>query len=120
MKRVRINVGKVAIVSKNGDYNRLIMEGSHWLSMRESMTMYRKSELQRAPDMIDVMLKDATFNQAVEVIEIADNQIALSYTGKNFAGILRPGRYFYFKGLVEFKCVILDMNDAESINASEK
>lgn len=120
MKRVRINVGKVAMVFKNGDYNRLITEGSHWLGMRESIVMYRKSELQRVPDMIDVMLKDENVKQATEIIEVADNEIALSYTGKNFAGILRPGRYFYFKGLVELKCVIIDLNDPESVNAIEK
>jgi len=120
MRRVRINVGKVAIVSKNRDYNRLIGEGSHWLGMRDSITMYRKSELQRVPEMIDVMLKDENFKQATEVIEIADNEIALSYTGKNFTGILRPGRYFYFNGYVELKFVVLDLNDPESVNVIEK
>jgi len=120
MKRTRINVGKVAIIFKNGDYNRLIMEGSHWLSMRENAVMYPKSVMLRVPEMIDVMLTDKHFKQATEVIEIADNEIALSYVGKNFSEILRPGRYFYFKGLVELKVVTLDLNDPESVNVIER
>lgn len=120
MKRTRINVGKVAIIFKNGDYNRLITEGSHWLSMRENAVMYPKSVMLRAPEMIDVMLTDKQFKEATEVIEIADNEIALSYVGKNFSEILKRGRYFYFKGLVELKVITLDLNDPESVNAIDK
>ncbi|MDG1332878.1 MAG: slipin family protein [Crocinitomicaceae bacterium] len=120
MKRTRINVGKVGIVSKNGDYNRLIMEGSHWLMMRESLTTFDKSQMFQAPEMIDAMLTDENFKNATEVIEIGDNEIALSYVGKNFSEVLRPGRYFYFKGLVELKVVVIDMNDPESANLIEK
>lgn len=120
MKRVRINMGKVAIVSKNGDYNRLITVGSHWLGMGESIVMFTTSQIFRAPETIDVMLADKHFKQLTEVIEIADNEIALSYVGKNFSEILRPGRYFYFKGFVELKVITLDLNEPESVQKIEK
>lgn len=120
MKRVRINVGRVGIVSRNGDYKRLIMEGSHWLTMRESRVIYDKSQMFRVPDMIDVMLTDKHFKSATEVIEVGDHEIALSYVGKNFSEVLRPGRYFYFKGLVELKVIVLDMNDPESAQKVDK
>lgn len=120
MKRVRINVGRIGIVSKNGDYNRLISAGSHWLTMRETVVVFDKSQMFRVPDNIDVMLTDENFKRNAEVIEVGDNEIALSYVGKHFSEVLRPGRYFYFKGLVEMKAVILDLNDPESANLIEK
>ena len=120
MKRVRINVGKVGVVFKNGDYNRLITAGSHWLAMRESVTTFNKSQLFAADATLDVKLEDEHFRNNVEVIEVADNEIALSYVGKHFSQVLRSGRYFSFKGLVEMKHVIIDLNDPESANLIEK
>lgn len=120
MKRTRINTGRIGIVSKNGDYNRLITTGSHWLTMRETVIIFDKSELFSVPNNIDEMLADDNFKQNTEVIEVADNEIALCYVGKNFSKVLRPGRYFYFKGFVEMKFVKIDLNNPESANLIEK
>lgn len=120
MKRVRINKGKVGLVFKNGDYTRMIVEGSHWLKMGETQMIYDKSDLFRLHSNLDVMLLDENFKKNVEVVEVADNEIALNYIGKNFSEVLRPGRYFYFKGLVEMKFVTIDLNDPESANLIEK
>ncbi len=120
MKRVRINVGKVGIVSKNGDFNRLIMNGAHWLTMSETVVTFDKSQMLRVPNNIDEMLTNEYLKQNVEVVEVGDNEIALSYVGNNFSEVLRPGRYFYFKGLVKMKIVVLDLNDPESAQLIEK
>jgi len=120
MKRVRINVGKTGIVSKNGDYNRLISVGSHWLTMRESVVIFDKAQLYASDSHLNVKLEDENFRKNVEVIEVADNEIALSYVGKNFSEVLRRGRYFYFKGLVDMKFVTINLNDPESANLIEK
>lgn len=120
MKRVRINAGKVGLVFKNGDYKRMIVEGSYWLSMGETQVTYDKSNVFLEHNNLDILLLDEKFRKNAEVIEVADNEIALNYVGKNFSQVLRPGRYFFFKGLVEMKFIMINLNDPESANLIEK
>ena len=35
MKRVRINAGKVGLVFRKGDYQRVITQGTHWLFLNQ-------------------------------------------------------------------------------------
>ena len=101
MRRVRINVGKIGIVTRNGDYNRVIQSGSHWLGFNEKVVLYDAGVIYTSQSDLNIMLRDARFASLVEVINVKDSEIYLRYENGNYQGILKPGRYFYFKGFRE-------------------
>lgn len=113
MKRVRINIGKIGVVTKNGDYKRVLEAGSYWLGFSEEVAMYDMAVLYHATTDLNIQLKDEKFKSLVEVIEVNDNQIVLKYVDGNFDIVLGAGRYFYFKGLANFKFVTVDLTKKE-------
>lgn len=113
MKRVRINVGKVGIVSSNGDYKRVITNGKYWLGWNDNVLTYSMASLYEADVQLDIRLRDPNFAQMIEVIEVVDSQIALLFNGKNLEQVLKEGRYFYFKGLAKFRFEMIDLSKVE-------
>lgn len=116
MKTVRINVGKVGIVRRNGDYKRILTAGKHWVRLGDQVQTYAKEALYDFSPQTSIMLRDPQFKECIEVIEVKDYEIALRYTDINFDSVVKPGRYFYFKGLVDMKFEIIDLRDTESAN----
>ncbi len=116
MKTVRINVGKVGIVRRNGDYKRILTAGKHWVRLGDQVQTYSKEALYGISPQTSIMLRDPQFMKSVEVVEVKDYEIALKYNGVNFEKVISPGRYFYFKGLVDMNFDIIDLRDTESAN----
>lgn len=116
MKTVRINVGKVAIVRRKGDYKNVLTAGKHWVRMSDEVTTYAMDSFYTVTPKTAIMLRDKQFESLVEVIEVKDYQIALKSIGNNFDSVIQPGRYFYFKGLMDFNFEIIDLRNAESAN----
>lgn len=113
MKRVRINVGKVGVVSKNGDYKKILTAGIHWLGFKENLKLYKMDCLYTSELDLDIMLKDKVFADMVEILDIKDSQIALKYINGNFESILNPGRNFYFKGYSKLKFILVALDKVE-------
>jgi hypothetical protein len=113
MKRTRINIGKIGIVTKNGDYKRTLQAGTYWLGCSEEIILYDMSRLYTSTIDLNIMLRDENFKSLVEVLDIQDSQIVLKYVNNNFESVLTAGRYFYFKGLVDFKFITADLSKKE-------
>ena len=113
MKRVRINLGKVGVVTKFGDYKRVLTAGVYWVGFNEELILYDMDKLYTSALDLNIMLKDEKFRELVEVIVVADSEIALKYVNDNFESVLKAGRYFYFKGLVDLKIVKVDLSKKE-------
>ncbi|MFT5777588.1 MAG: regulator of protease activity HflC (stomatin/prohibitin superfamily) [Crocinitomicaceae bacterium] len=120
MKRVRINLGKVGIVNRRGDYDRIVTAGSHWISMGEKVVIFDMSKLYSSKIDMNIMLQDSNFVAMTEIIDVDDAEIALKYNGKNFESVFLPGRYFYFKGLMDYTFVKINLNDTESAMSIDK
>jgi hypothetical protein len=120
MKRVRINLGKVGIVNRKGDYDRVLTAGSYWIGMNEKVSTYDMSKVYSSNTDLNIMLQDEKFKAIAEIIDVSDNEIVLKYTRNNFDCVLAPGRYFYFKGLMDFKFVKIDLSDTESASQTDK
>lgn len=113
MKRVRINVGKVGIVTRKGDYVGVLEAGKHWIRISEEVRTFDMFTLYQSDSDLAIMLKDEKFRNLVEVIEVLDNEIALKYKGENFETVLEPGKYFYWKGFAEFRFDKIDLAKVE-------
>lgn len=110
MKRVRINVGKVGLVFKNGDYKRVITEGAHWIGLGQQVVVYNLAYIFSAPVTLEILLKDKMLEALLEVVEVKDGELVLVYENGNFKNSLSAGRYVYWKGLIEREFVRADLS----------
>jgi hypothetical protein len=120
MKRVRINKQKIGLVYRNGDFLKVLLAGSHWLRFSDDVKLYDQSRLYVAiSDMEIVMENDLFKNNAVQV-NIKENEIALIYIRENFSILLRSGNYFYFKGSIDIKVEVCDLNSVDEISSIDQ
>ena len=113
MKQVRINAGHVGLVFKNGDYQRVITQGKHWLKFNESVIKYNMLLPFNTPVALDILLRDETLSSKLTVIEIKDNELVLVYENNLFKNVLTSGCYAYWNGLLAYKFVTADLNKIE-------
>jgi len=113
MKQVRINAGHVGLVFKNGDYQRVITQGRHWLRFNESVVKYNMLLPFKAPVALDILLRDETLSSKLTVIEVKDNELVLVYENNIFKNVLISGCYAYWNGLLDYKFVTADLSKIE-------
>jgi regulator of protease activity HflC (stomatin/prohibitin superfamily) len=113
MKRIRINAGKIGLVFGNGDYKRVIAEGTHWVSPFETATQYDMSKPFYPSTELNVLLRDEELTKCLIIVEVGDNEIALQYENGNFKGVLIPGRHVYWKGLIAYSFIKADLSKIE-------
>jgi len=108
MKRVNINAYQTALVFKNGVYQRMLTAGKYWLAFGERAEIYDlKAPFTPAVE-LNILLKDEQLKEALWVVEVKDNEIALQYTNGLLTQVLTPGRYAFWKGLIEYNWTIAD------------
>lgn len=113
MKRIRINQGKVALVFRNGDYKSVITAGKHWVSLFDSVVEYDMTKAFMTPKSLDLLLRDEQLSALLHVITVGDTEIVLKYERGNFQGVLTAGTYAFWKGLVDYKFIAVDLTDYE-------
>jgi regulator of protease activity HflC (stomatin/prohibitin superfamily) len=100
MKKVRINEGKVGLVFKNGNYQKVITAGTYWLGFNQNVVVYDLTREFFASVAIEILLKDEVFAEMIEIIDVKDTELVFVYENNNFNKIVQAGRYFYWKGFV--------------------
>lgn len=125
MKRMIINAGKIGLIFRNGDYQGLITEGTHWIAPFKEVKIYDMAQAFYSPIELNILLKDTDLAQRLTVIEVKDNEIALQFENGNFKNVLGPGRYAYWKGMTAFSFIMADISKAEiptfiSVNLLQK
>lgn len=117
MKKVRLNAGKIGLVFKKGDYQRVITNGSHWLSFSETVEEYDLSKPFYPQTELNLLLRDEQLNQHLTLIEVGDHEIVIQYENGNFKGVLKSGRYVFWKGLMDYSFVKADVSKIEITEA---
>lgn len=113
MKRVKINAWKKGLVMRNNNFVKLLNEGVHWVFPFADVMEYEMAKPFNAPVNLNILLKDEDFVQATIMIEVKNNEIALQYENNLFTGILTPGRYIFWKGLINYHFIAVDLNSIE-------
>lgn len=113
MRRVRINVGKVGVVSKSGDFEKVLTAGVYWLGASKSIKMFDMLKLYSASPEWKLKVENENFASMVEELEVKDNQVVLHFENDRFLTVLNPGSYFYWKGLARFKFVEVNLDNLE-------
>lgn len=113
MKRITINAYQVGLVFKRGVYKRMLTEGKHWIALSEDVVHYNKFQIFNPAEELNIYLQDAALAEALQVIEVKDNEIALQYENGLLKKVLTAGRYAYWKSLIEYKFVHADISKIE-------
>jgi len=113
MKRITINLGFVGIVYKNGNYQRFLTEGKHWLGFGEELALHSLS-VPFAPRLdLNVYFKDSELKKLLHIIEVLNNQIVLVFKDKIFQKVLTSGIYAYWNSLCHFEFTSVDLSSFE-------
>jgi hypothetical protein len=113
MRRIRICNGKIGLVFRNKNYCRVITSGKHWIRLYEKVKIYDMSA-PFVPDMdLNIYLKDKNFSSLTDLVHVKDSEITLVFENGNFAKVLKPGRYAYWKGDTKFDFISVNLSDIE-------
>lgn len=113
MKRININAYQVALVFKNGEYKKMLTAGKYWLWANEHVYIYSMTQPFVAPIELNILLQDEALAQKLIVVNVMDNNIALQYENGLLKQVLGPGRYTFWKGIVNYEFVIADNSKIE-------
>lgn len=105
-----INAYMVGLVSKNGAYKRMITEGGNWIGPFETVLEYDMTKQFYEPVELNILLKDEKLAALLEVVDVKDNEIALEFENNIFKNVLTAGRYTFWKGVVNRKFIVADLN----------
>lgn len=120
MRRIRINQGKVGVVTHKGDYKKVLTAGKHWIGLSDKVALYDMSKLYTSTADLNTMLQDENFKLLVEVVSVNNNEIAIKYVENLIDSVLESGRYFYFKGFSNFEFVKIDLSKVEITEAIDR
>lgn len=113
MRKWRITLGKVGLVFRKGNFERVLPAGDYWMFRGEQVMVYDMSQPFTPPVELNLLLQDEMLNALLDVIEVGDSEIVLHLTSGLFRQVLRPGRYAFFKGLVKHSFIRVDMSAVE-------
>ncbi|MBX2828565.1 MAG: slipin family protein [Flavobacteriaceae bacterium] len=111
MRKVRINAGQAGLVFKRGDYKRVLTEGTHWLTLGESLVKYNLAvPFQNSTVALAVLLRDETLANMWHVIDVLDNELVIVFKDGKYLQTLTAGRYVFWKGLVTYTFTRADLS----------
>ncbi len=113
MKNVKVNAYQVALVFKNGAYKKMLKEGNYFFWFGETVMVYDVTKPFIAPVELNILLQDAALASALLVVDVKDNEIVLQYENGLLKSVLNPGRYTYWKGIVNYEFVTADISKLE-------
>jgi hypothetical protein len=121
MKRVKVNAWKKGLVFDNENYVKLLNEGTYWINPFYNVVEFDMAKpFEIANRSLNVFLNDSNFANATILVEIKNNELVLSYENGVFAGVLGPGRYVFWKGLVNYEFKLIDLNQSETTKDIEQ
>jgi regulator of protease activity HflC (stomatin/prohibitin superfamily) len=112
MKKVTINEYQIGLVFKKGVYQRMITAGKYWM-WTEDVKIYDINKPFVAPIELNILLQDAALANALQVIEVSDNEIVLQYENGLMVQVLTVGRYTYWKNVINYEFVKADIGKIE-------
>ncbi|NOS94413.1 MAG: slipin family protein [Cyclobacteriaceae bacterium] len=117
MRKVRINNGQVGLVFSNNNYQRVITEGVYWFWWNETIYTYDKSKPFYSAVELNLLLRDQELAAMLQIVEVRDTEIVFQYENGNFKSVLTPGRYAFWKGVMNYTFTYIDLSKAEITEA---
>ncbi|TND10206.1 MAG: hypothetical protein FD123_454 [Bacteroidetes bacterium] len=111
MTIVRINAYKAGLVFRNGALKKVLREGLYFLSPFDRVEVYDMTQPFTSRHDLNLLLKNAGLAEALEVVIVKDNEIAVRFEDGIVKSILTVGKYVFWKGVVNRNFVTADTNE---------
>lgn len=113
MKRIKVNAYQAALVFKDGVYKKMLKEGKYWLWFDETAVVYELNRPFNPFVELNILLQDAALAEALHVVDVMDNEMALQYENGLLKNVLNAGRYAFWKGMINYEFVKADTSKIE-------
>lgn len=110
IKKLRINAYQVGLVFENKKLIKILEEGVFWIFGNKEVMVFEKKQTFVAPIELNILLQNEALASLLEIIEVADNEIALYFVNDIFKEVLTTGRYAFWKGYVKNTFVKVDLS----------
>ncbi|WP_310556862.1 slipin family protein [Flavobacterium sp.] len=113
LKRIKIEAYQVGLVFENRKLIEVLNEGKYWLFGNKEAMIYEMKQTFVAPVELNILLQNEVLASMLEIVEVADNEIALYFVNGIFKEVLATGRYAFWKGYVENKFIKADLSKVQ-------
>ncbi|NNF34957.1 MAG: slipin family protein [Saprospiraceae bacterium] len=113
MRQVRVNAYEKALVFRNGELVRVLDQGRYWISPWKKVIKYDITELFYHEIDLDLLMKCENLRSRLNIVNVADNEIAIQYKNGNFDTVLKSGRYPIWKDNPSLTHEIINLDQIE-------
>lgn len=113
MQKVNVNANQIGLVMKNGGFKKLLNEGKYWFWKNEDVFIYDKGTAFQSPIALNLLLQHTEIADALEVVEVKDNELVLFYEDDRFKMVLTSGQYAFWKGVKKYTAITADWTQNE-------
>lgn len=112
---VTIEQDQIGILYREGKYERFLLPGKHALPIFGAKVLeLHKLALEFKPAKgLALLLKDAKLAELLDVIDVADHQIALHFVDGHFQKVLKPGKTAFWNILQKNTFELIDFSVAD-------
>lgn len=110
IQKITINAYRVGLVFKNKKLEKVLQEGDYWIFGNREVMVYEMKQPFVAPIELTLLLQNETLASLLEIVEVADNEIALYFVNGIFNEVLTTGRYAFWKGYKENTFTKVDLS----------
>ncbi len=111
MKRVKIKIYETALVYRKSKLTQVLTEGKYVVPFGATVEKYNMFNPFYSEMDLDILLQNEDLANALEVVEIADYEVALQFDKGRFINILTAGQYAYFKEVTNYTYKRLDLRE---------
>ena len=117
IRKIKVNAYQVGLVFKNGKLISVLQEGTFWILGTKKVLIYEMNQSFVAPIELTILLQNEQLASMLEIVEVADNEIALYFANGIFKEVLATGRFAFWKGYSEKRFVKADLS---KVNITEQ
>lgn len=117
IKRITIQAYQVGLVFEKRKLVEVLQEGNFWIFGNKEVQIFEMKQSFVAPVELSLLLQNEVLASLLEVVEVADNEIALYFVNGIFKEVLATGRYAFWKGYNENKFIKADVS---KVNITEQ
>ncbi len=116
MRRITVNANQKALVTKNERLIYVLDEGKHWIGFGCNVSFHAITQPIQVNQDWDLLLEHDALRDAMEIVEIKEDEIVLEYKSNLYNRVLTPSRVAYWKGS-KFETRRYDVNEMIDTNA---
>ena len=111
MIRVKIKAYETALVYQKGKLTQVLTEGKYFLPFSSQVVRYDMFDPFYSELDFDILLQNETLASMLDIVEVADYEIALQFEKGRLVDVLKTGEYAYFKEVTNYTYKRIDMRD---------